>query len=910
MTDLPSGTVTFLFTDIEGSTKIAQAYPDAWETLRDRHHEILRNAIESNNGCVFQIVGDAFCAAFHTAPDALKAALNAQQILQSEDWKPAPINVRMGVNTGMAQLQDPNDPRSDYVGYAALARTARVMSAGYGGQLLLSSASAELARGELPQDVYLRDMGEHRLKGLLNAEHLWQLEAPGLMNDFPPLKTLNDIPNNLPAQLTSFIGREKEIAEVKQKLNAHRLVTLVGPGGTGKTRLSLQIAADVLDAYPHGVWFIELASLSNSDLVAQTMLSALSVSEQKGKTALQTLENYLRQQNLLIILDNCEHLIEACAAITQTILNSAPNVRILASSRESLGVRGEVSWLVSSLSLPNPKDLPEFDQLTQYESVRLFIDRVLLVTPRFTVNKDNASAVAQICYRLDGIPLALELAAARAKNMSVEQIMSRIDDRFRLLTGGARTALPRQQTLRALIDWSYDLLTDSEKLLLRRLAVFTGGWTLELAEQICSDEKLDVLDILDMHGRLVDKSLVAIKEENGITRYHIFETIRQYAGEKLAESGECVEMRNRHCAVLVEFTERAESELYKEHAKKWMRIVDVELENIRSAMGWALEIKDAIAAARTCLALRSYFFWNIKWMNREAAQYCREALALVEQDNGLCNTAYYPLLITERTFHENECSLNLFMEPATLTVIEKAAALLESLNFPRKSCYTFWELSVLYSLRNDLQSAEQVMLKSLAGSQQAGDEEGVAWSLATLADIYSNRGEYEKANPMYVQVIKKYLKIGNRVDALQNSYGLTINELDMGNVRYAKKNLNTDLLTAQDLGLDIFAKKILWRLAELAYRQGDYNLADRRYQEADEYSRKVGDQSYEKLNVLNNKALLAYVQGNLEYACHCFEITLLGIKENQSDEFSGSTMGEYGLALLHSGRFDEARRHF
>jgi predicted ATPase len=812
----------------------------------------------------------------------------------------------MGINTGMAQLQDPHDPRSDYVGYAALARTARVMSAGHGGQLLLSSASAELARGELPQAVTLRDMGEQRLKGLLNTEHLWQVEAPNLARDFPPLRTLSAIPNNLPAQLTSFIGREKEIAAVKEELASHRLVTLVGPGGTGKSRLSLQVAADVLDAYPHGIWFIELAALSDPELVPQTILSAMSVSEQKGRTALETLEEYLRDKNLLIILDNCEHLIEACAKLSQSILKASPNVKILASSRESLGLSGEVSWHVPSLSLPNPKNLPEFDQLTQYESVRLFIDRVLLVSPRFALNKENASAVAQICFRLDGIPLALELAAARAKSMSVEQIMSRLDDRFRLLTGGSRTALPRQQTLRALIDWSYDLLTDAEKLLLRRLAVFSGGWTLELAEQICADDRIDALDILDMLGHLVDKSLVAMEEEYGMTRYRILETIRQYAREKLFESGDGVEMRNRHRDAMVEFVERTEPELYKEHAQKWMRMMDAELENIRAALWWALENQDASHASRMCLVM--HFYWNVKWLNQEAANYCREALALVEQDADLRNTANYPLLLTEKTFHEIENSLNLLLEPATLTAMQKAVALLEGFHFPKKSFHTFWELSMLYIRRNDLQSAEQIMLKSLEVSRQSGDEEGVAWSLSTLADIYRDRGEMEKASATYTQVIEQYRSMGDRVDALDNSIALASIEFGRGNVMLAQKTFETELVAAQNLGLDMFAENILWSLGEFAAEQGDYDLAGRRYQQAEAVSKKAGDQSWEKIFVLSQKAAMAYMMGDLENACQYYEATLAGIKENQSDEFSGNTMKRYGMALLRAGRLEEARQ--
>src|SRR5215204_2861234 len=486
MNKLPSGTVTFLFTDIEGSTRLAQEYPDQWETLRARHDTLLHSAMDAYKGYVFQIVGDAFCVAFHSASDALNAALNAQWLLQNEAWSPASIKVRMGIHTGVAQLNNTSEQIA-YLGYTTLVLVQRIMSAGHGGQVLISSSTRELVRDTLPANTELLDLGERRLKDLLRPQHLYQLQAPGLASRFPPLKTLEASRNNLPVQLTSFIGRENEIVEIKQDLKAHRLVTLTGPGGTGKTRLSLQVAADLLNQFHHGVWFIELAPLTDPSLIPQTILSAIGITEQSGKP-LDVLREYLREKKSLIVLDNCEHLIEASANVAHAILSIAPDLKVLASSREALGVSGEMVYPVPSLSLPDIKHLPVIEQLSQYEAVRLFIDRALLVVPHFVVDKDNAPHIAQICHRLDGIPLAMELAAARVKMMSVEQISKRLDDRFRLLTGGARTALPRQQTLRALIDWSYDILSENERLLLRRLSVFAGGWTLEAAEEVCSDQ--------------------------------------------------------------------------------------------------------------------------------------------------------------------------------------------------------------------------------------------------------------------------------------------------------------------------------------------------------------------------------------------------------------------------------------
>ncbi len=905
---IPTGTVTFLFTDIEGSTKIAQAYPGQWETLRRRHHEILRGAIESNNGYVFQIVGDEFCASFYTASDALKAAMCAQQVLQSEAWDPAPIKVRMGINTGAAQIGDVNDASGGYTGYAALARVNRVMSAGHGGQILLSESSASLTRGELPELATLRDMGEQRLKGLRNPEHLWQVEAPGLAHEFPPLKTLNAIPNNLPVQLTSFVGREKEITEVEEKLNSHRLVTLVGSGGTGKSRLSLQIAANVLDAYPQGVWFVELAALSDPELVPQMILSAMSIREQKGKTTLKTLEEYLRDKSLLIILDNCEHLIEACANAAQAILKAAPKVKILASSRESLGVGGEVAWHVPSLSLPNPKNLPEFDQVTQYESVRLFIDRVMLVSPHFAITKENAPPIAQICFRLDGIPLALELAAARAKSMSIEQIMSRLDDRFRLLTGGSRTALPRQQTLRALIDWSYDLLTDNEKLLLRRLAVFSGGWMLELAEQICGDEKLDEMDILDMLTHLVDKSLIAVEEECGAMRYRILETVHQYAREKLFESGEGVEMRNRHCRAFVTLVQQAKPELFKNIGNTWFRRLDSEQENIRAALWWAIEVGDGSIAMGICNSLD--YYWSHRGLASEAVNYLSIVVQLVEKDESLCRMAGYGLLLAAQVNAMIEVKLNFQTDPVAMDICQKATSLLQELNFPAGSWLAFGLLTGLLMTNNNFKAAEENAMKLLDGVLAAGNEADIAWALSALADINLDIGNMEKCDDLDSQARDIFLKIGYDRFALQHSGALFHRDFNRGNLARARKDFEANLHVFQELGDEYRAKHTLWYLANIAILRGEYDLAKKYYQEANAYSSKSGDKAQENIYIQIHDGWLALITGELEKSRQIYELLLKALKEMQWDEFAGFTMGRYGLVLLHSGRIEEARDYF
>src|SRR5688572_30375387 len=486
MSTPPSGTVTFLFTDIEGSTKLAQKYPDKWESLRARHHAILQSAMDGHNGYVFQIIGDAFCVAFHTASDALNAAVEAQRELQKEAWEDKSITVRMGIHTGEAKVRD-----HEYQGYLTMSLVQRIMSAGHGGQILLSNVVENLLRGQLPNDVTLRDMGDHKFKDMIQPVRVYQAVSLDLQSDFPALRALDVFPNNIPTQLSSFIGREKELADVKKLLQNARILTLVGPGGTGKTRLSIQSARESLTEYPDGVWMVELAPILDPLLIPRTIAIAVGLREEPQRPIIDMLCDYLSEKKMLILLDNCEHLVDACAQMADRILHVASNLRILASSREALGIAGEVTYRVPSLGLPDLNHLPPVEALSQYEAVRLFIDRATSAVPTFAVTNDSAPSLAQICHRLDGIPLAIELAAAKIGVLSVEQIAKRLDDRFRLLTGGNRTALERHQTLRAAIDWSYNLLPPLEQTLFCRLSIFVDGWMLEAAEYVCSAEDPD-----------------------------------------------------------------------------------------------------------------------------------------------------------------------------------------------------------------------------------------------------------------------------------------------------------------------------------------------------------------------------------------------------------------------------------
>src|SRR5512135_450611 len=595
--DLPTGTVTFLFTDIEGSTDLAQQHHDALPALLARHHALLQQAIEAHHGHVFQIIGDSFHVAFPTAPDAIQAALDAQRLLQHEAWNPAPIKVRMGINTGVAQAVSDDDRSGGYSGYSTLARVQRVMSTAYGGQVLLSNASAELVQDELPAGVTLRDMGEHHLKGLTSLERLWQIAAPDLISDFPPLATLSVVPNNLPMQLTSFIGREKEIADVKHLLlgtaaaaSPHRMVTLTGVGGTGKTRLSIEVGTQVLAEFPQGIWFIELGSLTDPAQIMPALAQIFGLQEIPFRPLAAQTTDYLREKKTLLILDNCEHLINACAQLADDLLHHCLHIKILASSREALGIAGEAAFRIPSLA--------------DAESAQLFVERARAANSNFKLTDSNAPAMTQICRRLDGIPLALELAAARIKSLSPDQLAARLDDRFRLLVGGSRTALPRQQTLRALIDWSYDLLSDAEKHVLQFASVFVGGWTLEALEAVADDP--DTLALLD---QLVNKSLVLTEEHDGELRYTMLETIRQYAREKLFDAKQGSLARDRHFAYFNALAEELWQTVQSSEASPLISQIEAEVENLRAAQEWGLEnhAEENLQLAATFCALTSFY---------------------------------------------------------------------------------------------------------------------------------------------------------------------------------------------------------------------------------------------------------------------------------------------------------------
>jgi len=584
MPDLPTGTVTFLFTDLEGSTRLWEEYPEAMKVALARHDAILRDAVVSRGGHVVKTTGDGLLAAFGLAEGALGAAGDAQLALGAEGWGvTGPLRVRMGVHTGAAEFRD-----GDYFG-PALNRAARLMQAAHGGQVLVSLATEELVRDSLGAEVGLVELGEHRLRDLSRPERVFQLTGPDLASQFEPLRTVNSFPGNLPLQLTSFVGRRDQLAEIVAELSATRVVTLTGVGGVGKTRLALQVAAEgeVRSQFGDGAWLVELGPIGDPDAVAEVATATLGVQQHQGRTLLESLAEALRAKRLLLLLDNCEHLLDASAALVDALLRSCPGVSVLATSREALEVPGERARRVPSLALPAAGTSAE--EIATREAVRLFVERAQEVRRGFALDASTAGSVAQICRRLDGIPLAIELAAARTASMQVADIAARLDERFRLLTGGRRTAVERHQTLRATVDWSYELLDHAERLVFDRLGVFAGGFTLQAAEEVVADPQIHATEILDVLETLVARSMVALDETSSQTRYELLETMRQYARERLEAGDEADAVRARHAACFVALAQRAGRGLLGPDELAWTGRVDADLENLRAAFTWATD---------------------------------------------------------------------------------------------------------------------------------------------------------------------------------------------------------------------------------------------------------------------------------------------------------------------------------
>jgi predicted ATPase/class 3 adenylate cyclase len=809
----PTGTVTFLFTDIEDSTKMWERSPQAMQAALVRHDEILRLAMEEHGGYVFKTVGDAFCCAFSTAPDALEAALEAQRLLLEERWaESTPLRVRMALHIGAAEERD-----GDYFG-PPVNRVARLLSAAHGGQVLLSAATHEMVRDQLPARMSLAQLGEHRLKDLFRPERVFQLSAPGLPVEFPPLRTLDTYRNNLPLQPTPLVGREKEVSEVCNLLRGTetRLLTLTGPGGTGKTRLALQAAADLLDDFPDGTFFVQLATLSEAELFLSTVAETLGVRETAEHPLDETLNDYLSERRLLLVLDNFEQVLGAAPNVTE-MLAGAPELRVLATSRAPLGLYGEKEYAVPPLSVPDVRHLPDLKALSQYEAVRLFIERAKSAKADFEVTDESAPAVAEICVRLDGLPLAIELAAARIKMLPPKAMLQRLGSRLKLLTGGARDLPVRQRTLRGAIEWSHTLLGDGEKTLFARMAVFSGGRTLQAVEAVC-DAKGDLpVDSFEGVSSLLDKSLLRQEEgPEGEPRFVMLETIHEYAREKLQESGEAEEIGRAHTEYFLALAEEAEPELVGTDQVSWMDGLEAEHDNLRAALSRSLEAGDSGSALRIGGAL--WRFWNVRGHFSEGRRWLTAGLS----GEGAAAAS----LRARASLGLGYLELRQGDYPRAVEDLEASHSLYREIGDRRGEAYALCFLGWIALDRNEFDRAEELLEESLALSREAGTARDVSVSLNALAMLKVYRGDHERATAMQEECLSLAREAGDVQIIAVLTYNLGFTAAMTGEYERAEAFVREAQALFREVGDRGMAPLASNRLGFLALSQDDPDRAE------------------------------------------------------------------------------------
>ena len=823
MTD-PSPSTTYLFSDIEGSTRLWETEPERMKPALARHDQLTRAAVERHRGAVVKMTGDGVHAAFDDPLDALMAMLEIQLGLAGENEPP--LRLRCGLHRGRDERRD-----GDFFG-PAVNRAARIMSAANGGQMLLSHAVAESISGRLPSGISLLDLGQVRLRDLTRPERIFQVVDARFRTQFPALRSLESTPNNLPQQVNSFIGRERELVEARDLLQGSRLLTLLGMGGIGKSRLSMQLAADMLDDYPDGVWFVELAPLQDARLVAQELAAVLGVKEEAGVPIADTVANFVRDRQLLVVLDNCEHLIDASAAIARRLLQAGPRTTILATSRDPLRTAGEVVYHVPTLAIPDRAKRMSVGDLARLEAVRLFVDRASAAQPSFALNPANASAVSEICQRLDGIPLAIELAAARARAMSVEAIAARLSDRFRLLTSGDRTALPRQRTLRALIDWSYDLLSEQERALFRRLSVFAGGWTLEGAEFVGAGDGIERDEVLDLMAQLVEKSLV-VMEASG-ARYRMLDTVRHYAQEKLASMQDEVPARRRHRDFFLALAENLKWRRYADADQRaqWLARADQERENFLAAHAFGDRTnEDPMLGVRLVDALGSY--WISRGLTALGLRVAEEVLsraALADRTQARC----------EALFRAGQ--LDYFMGRHT----EAIDCLAEALAIARERDDRKWIGFILQPLgmaclgEGAVAAARGHLEAAYRLANELGNRRETATAANALAMVHRAEGQPGLAAPLYAQVIATARDLGDRELLAIGLVNQAMVSIELGSQADAIAQLGDVLDVCAEIGAKLAGQSALDVCAAIASAQGDWPFVARLYGIAQEQIRSTG----------------------------------------------------------------------
>ncbi len=745
--NLPRGTVTFLFTDIENSTLIMQEMGDRYPAAQTAHHEILRKAFQSNEGHELRTEGDSFFCVFASAIDACLAAAAAQRALASYPWDGQALRVRVGLHTGEAPLIG-----NEYIGLD-VHHAARVAGAAHGGQVLISETTRGLVEGNLKSGLKLRDLGPHRLKDLARSERLYQLVIDGVQDTFPALRTLDATHNNLPTQLTSFVGRQAEVAEAKRLLQNTRLLTLTGPGGIGKTRLSLQIAAEAFQLFPGGIYFIPLSAVHDHDLVASTIAPALGIPV-GPRTPLEGVVDYLHDKTLLLVLDNFEQLLPGGAPIATALLQASPGVKLLVSSRSVLHVYGEQEFAVQPLGLPNPKALPPLEALTQFEAVKLFIERAVTAKPDFTATNENAPAIAGICERVDGLPLAIELAAARIKLFSPQALLTRLENSLSALGRGARDLPGRQQTLRGAIDWSYDLLDETQQRLLNRFSVFARGGHLEQAEAVCGPAEQVGGDVLSGLDELADHSLLRRLPDFEEPRLLMLQTIREFASEHLESSGESKQVRDRHADAFCALAAKAAPNLFGDDQKAWLDRLELDHDNFRAALDWCVAQGDPDRAMG--LAGAFWRFWQMRGHLHEGRARLTAILAMPGSDRNRDARARALEAAGGIAYWQGDM-------PAALVFYDECLELRRAGDDRRELANAIYNTSFPTMVdRRDLNRSQALLEEALPVYRELADDAGISqcqWAIGNLMYFSAN---YNDAIPALDEAIALFRKAGNQ----------------------------------------------------------------------------------------------------------------------------------------------------
>lgn len=815
--DVNAAIVTLLFTDIEGSTEKWEQEPERMAHAVARHDALLRAAVEAHRGRVVKTTGDGVYAAFADTADCVATVIAIQQSVADPGATGGiQLSVRCGLHAGTAHERD-----NDFFG-STVNRAARIMSLAYGGQVLASQAVADLAAESLPAGCSLRDLGDVRLKGIATVEHVYQVVHPSLRQDFPALRSLDTTPNNLPQQLTSFIGREREIAEVEALLTRTRLLTLVGTGGMGKTRLSLEVAGDVLHSYRDGVWFIDLAPLRDSTFVAGEAAKVLGVREEPGRSVTEALCAHLRTRVLLLIIDNCEHLIQASADLVNSILRSAPGVRIMATSREVLRIPGEQTYAVLPLPLPDYAD--GIDALLHSPAVRLFVDRARQHNPSFSLDEREAPAVAEIVARLEGIPLALELAAGRVRSLTVADINARLENRYRLLTGGGRVLLQRQQTLRALVAWSYDLLQESEQRLLERLSVFAGGFDLGAVEKVAGTEPLAREDILDLLTSLVEKSLVMVGEGDDGSRYRQLETIREFGREQLAGRGDTASTAARHCDHFLSFAKMGRPKLQGPEQAEWSRRIERDLDNLRAASALALTgAVDPVIAVKIEVALMH--FRLLRGYATEGRNNLRAALtlpAVQRSDVARAHALYAGAALASSQSDDVEAA----------RMLETCLVLRRGLGNPIEIAGTLSTLAQVWLHEGDVERARANEEEALEIFRRLGERIGEAIGLSHLGEICMYVSDDAKALEYFEQSLALVRAVGH--PELEGECERVLGELalDDGDLPKARARLARSLEVCREAENRRGVAMAQWWAGKVDFAEGNDNAAREKLSQA------------------------------------------------------------------------------